>query len=84
MTNNIKKDFSEFTRIMRKKVILTTVNIEDIEKSRVSNKVEEERYPETFRRLRHHQSGATKSEGRFLEVPCACVGLHALCVRWSR
>ena len=58
---------SEFTRIVRKKVIiLTTVNIEDIEKSRVSNKVEEERYPETFRRLCHHQSAATESEGRFL------------------
>ena len=63
----IKKDFSGFTRIVRKKIIiLTTVNVEDIEKSRVSNKVEEERYPETFRRLLHHQSEAAESEGRFL------------------
>ena len=50
----------------KKIIILTTVNIEDIEKNRVSNKVEEERYPETFRRLRHHQSGATEAEGQFL------------------
>ena len=73
-----------FNGYRKKVIILTTVNIEDIEKSKVSNKVEEERYPETFRRLRHHQSGATESEGHFLYVLCASVGLSPLCVHWSR
>ena len=50
---------SQSIHLKRKEIIiLTTVNIEDREKSRVSTKVEEERYPETFRHLCHHQSSS--------------------------
>ena len=55
----ISRDVSASTpsSVEKRLLLLTTVNTEDREKSRVSTKVADESYPETFRHVRHHQSG---------------------------